>query len=194
MENSFMKVGEIAEIKNGFFFIGSGVQCRSVAIAYPLMVDNKTIERELGKDLKYTSPENMLKNLKMHIAPFKTYEIIFICPNKKKEKPKEKGNELKEEDKEKERKEIFGITSRHPITEKITARRIGFYNPKEVERGYKEMLAEEGQPEEVPYYKYYNLGEEWEGTAITKGEHEIRLTGVSALVKSFKVGFIFEQR
>ena len=179
MESNAVRVGEIVEVKSGFFFVGSGSQCRIVGIVKPSIFDKKTLGR-LGEEFKYQTPENMINDLKKNISPVKTFEIVFIGLNKNRD--------------EEERKEIYGVTGVHPITEKITIRRIGFYNPKEIEKKYRKELAEDEMPEEVPYHKHYNLGEEWTGTGITKGEHEIRLTDVGVLVKAFRVGLIFFQR
>lgn len=177
-----IKKGDIAEIKNGFLFIGSGSRCRAVAIVNPLLVDRKTFG-ELGKELNYGTPESMLQNLRTHASPVKTFEMVFVQTNKR-----------KGEQESVERLEIFGLTPRHPITEDYIVRRIGFYNPREVEKRYREFIAEEELPGEVPYWQYYKLGEEWRGTTITRESSFLKITNLGTIVGVFRPGLVFNQK
>jgi len=169
--------GEVVETENNFLSIGSGSLCRIVAINDPSRFENNTLAK-LGKEFKYGSPKEMLNDITEHLSLIKTFESVFIGINRKKGEPEEE-----------ERREIFGITPF--VNEKIVVRRIGFYNPKEVEKRY---LEKEDSPEEVPYWNYYNLGEEWEGTAITRDGSDIRLTNGRVVVRSFKAVLVFKQR
>jgi|GEM_PF-1842915 len=178
-----LEVGEIVQIKSGLFFIGDSSKaiCRNVAMVNPSLFAKKAFET-LGGELKYESPGNMISNIRKNIAPERAFEEIFIGFLK--------GGDADEVEKKKKRREIFGVTSKNPMTEMITVRRIGFNNPKEVEKSYKLSLEEEDMPEEVPYWQYYALGEEWQGTAITRGEHELKLTDRGVAVAVFKAVFL----
>jgi len=136
-------------IKNGFIImvyrIAKVLHFRTVGYVYPLRLESSVIEKEFGRDESYNE-EEMVANLSHKMVHLKLFAEFIVQP---------RGGR------------IIGIF-RHPIRDETVFRAIGFVNPKGLEAKYRELLAEQGKPEAIPYWKAFGLGDEWAGSGITR--------------------------
>jgi hypothetical protein len=152
MERKRTGIQGIIEIKNGFLVMiyrsEEVLRFRVVAIVNPAAVTAATINRELGKELSMPNEGKMMDDLSKNKAPFKTFSKIIVQPSPGR---------------------IIGVIDDRS-REEITFRVIGFFDPKGLEKKYKELLSIEEREEEVPYWEHFSLGQEWKGTRMVKDD------------------------
>ncbi|MFA5169878.1 MAG: hypothetical protein WC386_01195 [Candidatus Paceibacterota bacterium] len=163
------EVGDIVEIKGGLLvWLVSPKILRIVGIVDFSAVQPSTVN-QLGREIPY-SEESLNKNSVL----YKTFTELFV-------QPAEQGFR------------IVGVTEDRSAGE-IIFRVVGFIRPKDLEATYKAKLAQKEQPEEVPYWEVFNLGDEWFGTRITRPDSEtLRLTNGAQLINTFPIKKFLKQ-
>lgn len=144
--------------------LGKVLNYMKVGHVEPATLRAHAIEREFGINKSYDE-EEMLEYISQAAVRYGKFEQFIVQPA---------GGR------------IIGIFQ-HPIKNKVIFRVIGFINPKGLEKKYKEKLAEKGRPETKPYWEFYGLGDEWEGTGVTRGDGILTLSITKSKSEDFPV-------